>query len=275
MKFTCGLTFTLLVLMFVVATKGHTVIQCYVCDDCAKIDKNTPLEQCGGENFTMTTTTTTSSSMSPSESKSTSSTEAPSTTTTMPITTTTTTTTTQKTTEFATPPTVGPISSTTDLPTPPSLENTDFGHDHDHMNHSLPVVNATSTTTKPPSIFVTPSEETVFIDRRPELNPAGNLTFNETFPSAVLVRQRRHTEFNGITYHCYKVQKKYGNVYGTKRGCMGVKTEQSVCDELYTANGNQTKKCSPCTTTKCNGSSSLGVSIATLLVALMALVYKV
>lgn len=267
MKLAFGLSLTLVFLLMVVATKGHTVIQCYVCDDCEKVDKNTPVKQCGGENFTMTTTTTT---MSPSSESKTSS----STTETQSSSSTSSTTTTTTTTELPTAPTVGPISSTSGVPTPPSLEGS-AGVLLDRLNQSLSAANSTLTTTTP-SIFVTPTGEVVSSTTPDitELFPLGNSTLNETIPSALLVRQRRHTEFNGITYYCYKVQKKYGSVFGTKRGCIGIKAEESVCDNLNMENGNQTKKCMQCTTTKCNGSSAMSVSIATLLIGLLALIYK-
>ncbi|XP_055918004.1 uncharacterized protein LOC129950182 [Eupeodes corollae] len=286
MKLTCGLTLTLpllLVLLMVVATKGHTVLQCYVCDNCEKVNKKlTPLEQCGGENFHMMSTTTAASasmsSSSRSESTTTSPSETSSTTTAMPHRDSTARPSSTEDPE-TTNTTIELITLSTSILTSSTTPST-----VDSSNASA----SSGTTT--PAVFVTPTEEsstttttttTTTTAESDLVIPSENITWAYPLSPGNLTegtynRQRRHTEFNGITYYCYKIQKRYDNVFGTKRGCIGVKTnERPVCDELDMANNNQTKKCSACTTTMCNGSSALGVSIAALLVALVALIYKV
>ncbi|SPP79430.1 flocculation protein FLO11 [Drosophila guanche] len=237
-------------------------LMCYVCDDCAMLQKDTPLLACNDDFFnhggsteasTVTTTTTTEASTTTTEesttvqSTSTMDTSTQSTTaettvaTTEPTTTTVETTTPELITESTasteapapTPPTAGPVETTTGWPTPPAED--------------LLALAARNTTRLVP------------------------VETESTTPS-LAIRQRRSLVDTEYTFHCYSVQAKVNGTMITDRGCSRVGTYEAVCEQLQRqSNGTELSNCDPCSMNACNGSSALQTSLlGSLLLAIVA-----
>ncbi|XP_064537496.1 uncharacterized protein LOC135427813 [Drosophila montana] len=239
-------------------------LMCYVCDDCEKVTKETPLLACNADFFnqggsteasTVTTTSTTPTTVFTTDEAPTSSTETTVTaentttdsTTSDPVTSTVSTDSTSETntestesTEapMPTPATVGPPETTTGVPTPPAED-------------LLRQVNTTR---------LLPSSA--------DADSAAVTTTTE-----LAIRQRRALIDTSVSYHCYTVQKTVNNTVQTVRGCSRVEPEQSVCQELQ-IQSNETKlaNCDPCSMNACNGATSTFQStlLATLAFALVA-----
>ncbi|XP_023165419.2 flocculation protein FLO11 [Drosophila hydei] len=249
-NFPSTLCFAFFLLIVAPACLGD--LMCYVCNNCAKVDNETPLLACNEDFFnhggsteasTVTTTAMTTTDELPKTTESTSvTTEASPSTTSEPesstnaVETTTeagTTETTASTEQpMPTPATVGPLETTTGVPTPPAEDSlSKFDVD------------------TPVSVSVT------------DLN----------------IRQRRALIDTGVSYHCYKVQKTVDNVTQLDRGCSRVTAEQSVCQELQLQNaGAELSKCDPCTMNACNAATSTvhASFLATMLVAITAAVLQ-
>ncbi|EDW64807.1 salivary glue protein Sgs-3 [Drosophila virilis] len=238
-------------------------LMCYVCDDCEKVTKETPLLACNADFFnqggsteastvttTSTTTTITTTVFTTDEAPTSSSEYTPAETTTPDSTTSdlvTSTIATDSTSEMSTesteapmptPATVGPPETTTGMPTPPAED----------------LLRQMNTTRLLPSSA--------------DANSAAVTTTTE-----LAIRQRRALIDTSVSYHCYTVQKTVNNTMQTVRGCSRVEPEQSVCQELQ-VQSNETKlaKCDPCSMNACNGATSTFQStlLATLLFALVA-----
>ncbi|XP_022214694.2 LOW QUALITY PROTEIN: flocculation protein FLO11 [Drosophila obscura] len=249
---------SLLLLLTLPAIKAD--LMCYVCDDCAMLQKDTPLLACNEDFFnqggsteasTVTTTTTTEASTTTTEEsttvESTTTIDAQSTTveTSPPPQPTTTTTVETTTTELITestasteapiptPPTAGPVETTTGWPTPPAED--------------LLALAARNTT----RLVAVETESTT--------------------PS-LAIRQRRSMVDTDYTFHCYSVQAKVNGTTVTERGCSRVGTYEAVCDQLKQQNnGTELSNCDPCSMNACNGSSTLQASIlGSLLLAIVA-----
>ncbi|XP_016989257.2 threonine-rich protein [Drosophila rhopaloa] len=242
-------------------------LMCYVCDDCAQLPKDAPLLACNEDFFnpggsteasTVTTTTTTEASTTtsqettlapvetttPSTSAETDPTTTESTSTTVEITTTELTTEATQSTQstqsteapIPTPPTAGPVETTTGVPTPPAED--------------LAALSVALNTTR--------------------LVPVEAETTTPT--SSLAIRQRRSVIDTGFTYHCYSVQVTVNGTMSTDRGCSRVSTMEGVCEQLKIQNNNtELANCNPCSMNACNGSSTLQNSVlATLLLAFVA-----
>ncbi|XP_016967621.1 uncharacterized protein LOC108036144 [Drosophila biarmipes] len=238
-------------------------LMCYVCDDCAQLPKDAPLLACNEDFFnpggsteasTVTTTTTTTEASTTAKEETTAApvetttaitsveTEPPTTesTTTSVETTVTSDATTESTqsTEapIPTPPTVGPVQTTTGVPTPPAE---DLAALSVALNTTRLVPVAAQTTTPIPSLAI---------------------------------RQRRAVVDTGVTYHCYSVQVSVNGTMTTDRGCSRVTTMEGVCEQLKIQNNNtELANCDPCSMNACNGGSALQNSaLASLLLALVA-----
>lgn len=244
---------------------------CYVCDDCDKVTKQTPLLACnedffnhGGSTEASTVTTTTMTTPEITETTTTDASTSSSSTTSTPLTTfsettfdptssddTTTTQFTElttngdETTEAPLPPTPGtaqPPESTTQAPTPPSVDGLQA------VSSDLPAI-----------------------------------------------RQRRSVIDTDVTYHCYSIQKTgdyspfslshtlptnvslspplANNTLSTERGCLRLETQQNACVLLRQQhNETELKVCDPCSMNACNGATSLLKSSlwATLLLGVVA-----
>ncbi|XP_017155213.1 cell wall protein DAN4 [Drosophila miranda] len=237
-------------------------LMCYVCDDCANLQKDTPLLACNDDFFnqggsteasTVTTTTTTEASTTttqesttvesttPMETSSQSTTVETSPATTEASTTTVVTTTTELITESTasteapapTPPTAGPVETTTGWPTPPAED--------------LLALAARNTT----RLVAVETESTT--------------------PS-MAIRQRRSVVDTEYTFHCYSVQAKVNGTLITDRGCSRVGTYEAVCEQLQRQNnGTELSNCDPCSMNACNGSSTLQASLlGSLMLAIVA-----
>ncbi|CAD7000332.1 unnamed protein product [Ceratitis capitata] len=212
-------------------------LMCYVCENCAKITKQTPLAACDAEFFDKDSSTTMETTTDPPATSPTTTTEV-TTTTTDATTTTTTTVSTQATTTgttgtteepVPTAPTVGPLPTTTAMPTPPNVG--------------------------------TISTDLAIADVREANNNTEDANVSLALP---LVSE-------DYTYHCYSVQKDVNGSVSVERGCTRVTTLESVCGHLTALNnGTKLEKCVPCTNSACNGSSALAVSVATLAFAMIA-----
>ncbi|XP_037711223.1 flocculation protein FLO11 [Drosophila subpulchrella] len=239
-------------------------LMCYVCDDCAQLPKDAPLLACNEDFFNpggsteastvTTTTTTTEASTTPTEET----TAAPVETTTAitsvetdPPTTESSTTsvestvTSEATTEstqsteapIPTPPTVGPVQTTTGVPTPPTED--------------LAALSVALNTTRLVPVDADAAAETT-----------------TPIPTPLAIRQRRAV----VTYHCYSVQVTVNGTMTTDRGCSRVTTMEGVCEQLKIQNNNtELANCDPCSMNACNGGSTLQNSVlASLLLALVA-----
>ncbi|XP_017132689.1 flocculation protein FLO11 [Drosophila elegans] len=244
-------------------------LMCYVCDDCAQLPKDAPLLACnedffntGGSTEASTVTTTTTTEASTTTSQETTVTPAETTTTSTSVktdppatestTTTVETTTTELTTEtipstqstqsteapIPTPPTAGPVETTTGVPTPP--------------NEDLAALAVALNTTR--------------------LVPVEAETTTPSLPLPLAVRQRRSVIDTGYTYHCYSVEVTVNGSMTTDRGCSRVSTFEGVCEQLKIQNNNtEQANCNPCSMNACNGGSTLQKSVlASLLLAFVA-----
>ncbi|XP_017068621.1 flocculation protein FLO11 [Drosophila eugracilis] len=239
-------------------------LMCYVCDDCAQLPKDAPLLACnedffnpGGSTEASTVTTTSTTEASTTTTQETTAAPVETTTaitsaetdppTTESTTTTVETTTTEQTTEttqstqttetpIPTPPTAGPVQTTTGVPTPPAED--------------LAALSVALNTTR--LVPVDAGEET-------------------TTPS-LAIRQRRAVINTEFTYHCYSVQVTVNGSMTTDRGCSRVSTFEGVCEQLKIQNNStELANCNPCSMNACNGSSALQNSVlASLLLALVA-----
>ncbi|TDG47852.1 hypothetical protein AWZ03_005806 [Drosophila navojoa] len=224
-------------------------LMCYVCNNCEKVDKNTPLLACNEDFFnqhgsTEASTVTTSSSI-PTDSETS---ELTPTTTSNPETIITTLepestepgtidTTVSTDLPIPTPATVGPPETTTGVPTPPAETGLD----------RLEISSKFAVSTEPEN------------------------------STDLYIRQRRAVIDTGISYHCYKVEKTLNNVRQLDRGCSRVKTDQSVCKELENQNvGAVLSRCDPCTMNACNAATSTvhASILATVAVAITAVVLQ-
>ncbi|XP_067624604.1 uncharacterized protein [Eurosta solidaginis] len=218
-------------------TSSPPELKCYVCENCAKITKRTPLEECDAEFFEKGSSTT----EDPDDNDSTTPTALPTTTTETKTAHTTTdlnikTTTTIGTTTEAVPtaPTVGPLNTTT-------------------------AVTPINVGTIPPSVF-----------ELGQMNATNSSTTNPITTSSDAPKALPLVA-EDYSYHCYSVQKSVNGSMSIERGCSRVSTMQSVCGQLKAMNmGVQISKCVPCSNSECNGSSALGVSLAAFLFALIA-----
>nr|XP_016925194.1 flocculation protein FLO11 [Drosophila suzukii] len=239
-------------------------LMCYVCDDCAQLPKDAPLLACNEDFFnpggsteasTVTTTTTTEASTTTTDET----TAAPVETTTAitsvetdppttesSTTTVETTVTSEATTEstqsteapIPTPPTVGPVQTTTGVPTPPAED--------------LAALSVFLNTTR--------------------LVPVDADAETTTPIASLAIRQRRAVVDTGVTYHCYSVQVTVNGTMTTDRGCSRVTTMEGVCEQLKIQNNNtELANCDPCSMNACNGGSTLQNSVlASLLLAFVA-----
>ncbi|XP_011180287.2 probable serine/threonine-protein kinase DDB_G0275165 [Zeugodacus cucurbitae] len=220
-------------------------LMCYVCENCAKITKQTPLEACDAEFFDknsttqdLTTTTTAAAETSTNTAES---------TTTTIITTTT----------IATPTTT-------------TVGNTEVPTTEGTTTEAIP----TAPTVGPPVTVPTPPNVGTVADLLvvPEVTISSNDTESTSTVSYEAPKAMQLVGDN-YTYHCYSVQKKVNGTAQVERGCSRVTTTESVCNELKVLNnGTELSKCVPCTNSRCNGSSALGVSMAALLFTLIAAV---
>ncbi|XP_036347553.1 uncharacterized protein PB18E9.04c-like [Rhagoletis pomonella] len=224
---------------------------CYVCEDCSKVTKETPLEACDATYFEKlstteeptadpTTTTTTTSTETSTES---STTTEPSTTTSVE------TTTAGSTTEaIPAPSTVGPAPTTTTVPTPPIVGSAVAEPEE------VDADNATTITTTENALNATTITENAL-----------NATTTTGAPQALPYVA------DDYSYHCFSVQKMVNGTASLDRGCSRVTTMESVCGQLRALNnGTQLSKCIPCSNSNCNGSSALGVSVAAFMFTLVA-----
>ncbi|XP_017493575.1 PREDICTED: uncharacterized protein PB18E9.04c-like, partial [Rhagoletis zephyria] len=225
-------------------------LMCYVCEDCAKVTKETPLEACDAAYFEKvstteeptadptTTTTTTTSTETSTES---------STTTELSTTTSVETTTAGSTTEaIPAPSTVGPAPTTTTVPTPPTVGSA--------VAEAEEVDADNATTTTENALNATTTTENAL-----------NATTTTGAPQALPYVA------DDYSYHCFSVQKMVNGTASLDRGCSRVTTMESVCGQLRALNnGTQLSKCIPCSNSNCNGSSALGVSVAALMFTLVA-----
>ncbi|XP_011199021.1 mucin-3A [Bactrocera dorsalis] len=218
-----------------------TPLMCYVCENCAKITKETPLVACDAEFFEQSSTTlatTTELSTTITAEPTTDST----TTTTLGTTlaTTTTGTTAGSTTEAVpTAPTVGPPVT---VPTPPTVGTV-------------------------AADFLLTTEVTV------SNNSTEATVGNNTTESTVAYEAPKALQLVGdsYTYHCFSVQKNVNGSAQMDRGCSRVTTMESVCGQLKAQNnGTEVSKCVPCSNNSCNGSSALGISLGVLMFTLIA-----
>ncbi|XP_017052291.1 cell wall protein DAN4 [Drosophila ficusphila] len=240
-------------------------LMCYVCDDCAQLPKDAPLLACnedffnpGGSTEASTVTTTSTTEAATTTEQETTAAPVETTTaitstetdppTTESSTTTVETTTTELTTEttqstqttvsteapIPTPPTAGPVQTTTGVPTPPAED--------------LAALSVTLNTTR--LVAVEP----------------------ETTTPSLAIRQRRSVIDTEYTYHCYSVQVTVNGSMSTDRGCSRVSTFEGVCELLKMQNNNtELANCNPCSMNACNGSSAVQTSLlATLLLAFVA-----
>ncbi|KAH8409611.1 hypothetical protein KR222_011165 [Zaprionus bogoriensis] len=234
-------------IIYIMLTACFADLQCYVCDDCAKVSKETPLVQCNEDYFnqggsteasTVTTTPATTLSTSPTPEESSSSS-------------TTTTTTTSESTSVETSPTTEPA-QTTVTTDPTTTEQTSE-------------ITETTETTELPM----PTPATV--------GPPESTTLMPTPPSKdtvdLAIRQRRSLIDTSVSYHCYSVEKTANNSVSIERGCVRVETQQNACDMIRLQhNGTELQHCDPCSMNACNGATSMLQSSlwATLLLGLVA-----
>lgn len=230
-----------------VASNAATSIplMCYVCEDCAKITKQTPLEACDAEFFDKSST-----AIDPN-------TEPPTTTTTE-MTADSTTTTPIGTTLVATETTTTTTGRTEATPPPETANPT-------------PEAVPTPPTVGPPITVPTPPNVGTVDDLLIATEASGNNSTESTVsyegPKALPLLSANYT------YHCYSVQKKVNGSEQVDRGCSRVTTMESVCGHLKALNnGTVLSKCVPCSNNSCNGSSALGVSVAALMFTLIAAV---
>ncbi|XP_018783704.1 PREDICTED: cell wall protein DAN4 [Bactrocera latifrons] len=223
-----------------------TPLMCYVCENCVKVTKETPLVACDAEFFEQSSTTlatTTESSTTTTAEPTTDSTTTTTLGTTLATTTTgnTEVTTTEGSTTEAVPtaPTVGPP---TTVPTPPDVGTI-------------------------AADFLLTTEVTVgnnFIDVTVGNNSTESTVAHEASKALPLVG-------DSYSYHCFSVQKKVNGSAQMDRGCARVTTMESVCGQLKAQNnGTEVSKCVPCSNNSCNGSSALGVSLGVLIFTLIA-----
>ncbi|KAM8717180.1 hypothetical protein ACLKA7_003963 [Drosophila subpalustris] len=235
-------------LLLIAAPACFADLMCYVCDDCSKVDKNTPLLACnegffnqGGSTEASTVTTTTAPTTLATDFETTSS-ESPTTsipessfaseTTSATVENTPTENTESTEAPIPTPATVGPPETTTGVPTPP---NEDLARELTRL---------------------TPVDIS-----QPEV------------AAELPIRQRRAVINTDISYHCYTVQKTVNNTVQTERGCSRVPASQSVCKDLELQNNEvQLSNCDPCSMNACNSATSVMQStmLGTFLVILVA-----
>lgn len=217
-------------------------LMCYVCENCAKITKQTPVEACDAEFFDKSSTTQDLTTTTTAAAE-TSTTTAESTTTTI-ITTTT----------IATPTTT-------------TVGNTEVPTTEGTTTEAIP----TAPTVGPPVTVPTPPNVGTVADLLEV--PKEIIISNQTETNEAPKAMQLVGDNSNYSYHCYSVQKKVNGTAQVERGCSRVTTPESVCNELKVLNnGTELSKCVPCTNSRCNGSSALGVSMAALLFTLIAAV---
>ncbi|XP_054744446.1 uncharacterized protein LOC129248859 [Anastrepha obliqua] len=224
----------------VASSTADRQLECYVCEDCAKITKETPVEVCDAEFFDKRSTTQEPVTDPMTTTPTTTEMTTESTTTELSTTTTTAETTTQVSTTEGVPtaPTVGPLSSTTAVPTPPTVD----------------------------AAFALAEEVGKAVNAS-----AGESTTNATNSASDGIPQALALVAEDYTYHCFSVQTMVNGSVSMDRGCSRVTTMESVCGQLKALNnGTELSKCVPCSNSICNGSSALGVSVAALLFTLVA-----
>lgn len=247
---------------------------CYVCDDCDKVTKQTPLLACnedffnqGGSTEASTVTTTTMTTPESTEtSETTDASTTSSSTTSSPLTT------------FS-ETTLDPTSSD-DTTTPQFTELTTNGDE------------TTEAPLPPTPGTVQPPESTTLAPTPPSVDE-----LQATSSPLPAIRQRRSLIDTGVTYHCYSIQKTgdyspfslsllhskltplpltpslANNTVSTERGCLRVETQQNACDLLKLQhNETELKICDPCSMNACNGATSMLKSSlwATLLLGVVA-----
>nr|XP_014087322.1 cell wall protein DAN4 [Bactrocera oleae] len=214
-----------------------TPLMCYVCEDCAKVTKETPLEACDAKFFEESSTTL------------------------EPTTEPTTTTTTEPTMDSTTTTTIGTTLATT---TTDSTEVTTTEGTTTEAVPTAPTVGPPVTVPTPPNVgtvaadFLIATEVTIS-------NNSTESTVSYEAPKALPLVSGTYT------YHCFSVQKEVNGSVQMERGCSRVTTMESVCGQLKALNnGTELSKCIPCSNNSCNGSSALGVSMAALVFTLIA-----
>lgn len=82
-------------------------------------------------------------------------------------------------------------------------------------------------------------------------------------------RNARHT--TDQTYNCFKVEAKVNGSTNIARGCSRRTPPQTACKHWQEMHNNmKVDECYSCTSSECNGSSMISVSVATLLIVLVA-----
>lgn len=226
---------------------GYSQLQCYVCNNCARVNTETPYMTCE-DNITTEDPLTTATEYTT-------------------ISTVTTDSTTSAITKTSTedPGTTQSITTTTEVHAPTQSETTDF---------------TTQTTTEIPKttqLKTTESEGTIS-DTTTKVNTPKQFTLSA---ASVLQRMKRHLPTNRfnkkstVQYKCYSLQHAGENKRRvTKRGC--VKFQENIattCDNAI-GKGNGFDQCVICGKDRCNFGNTLTVSIITLATPIFILLFR-